>query len=57
MTQTIDSVIERLHESKTIAFSDVPIELPYYLSLPTDEQDPELANRLMAEDGFQQADC
>ncbi len=54
---TIDSVIKRLQEAKTIAFSDEPVTLPYYLSLPADEQDAELANRLMAEDGFQQADC
>ncbi len=51
---TIDSVIERLHEGKTIAFSDEPVELPYYLSIPADEQDADLANRLMAEDGFRQ---
>ncbi len=53
---TIESVIERLHESKVIAFSDEPLSLPYYLSVPADEQDAELANRLMAEDGFRQAD-
>ena len=53
---TIDSVIERLHGAKAIALSDEPVTLPYYLSLPADEQDPELANRLMAEDGFQQGE-
>ncbi len=52
---TIDSVIERLHESKLIAFSDEPVKLPYYLTLPADKQDPKLATRLMLEDGFQQA--
>ena len=52
---TIDSVIERLRGSKIIALTDEPVELPYYLSLPVDEQDPELANRLMTEDRFQQA--
>ncbi len=52
---TIDSVIERLCGSKIIALSQEPVTLPYYLSLPADEQDAERANRLMAEDGFQQA--
>ncbi len=51
---TIDSVIERLCESKIVVLSQEPVTLPYYLSISADEQDPERANRLMAEDGFQQ---
>ncbi len=51
---TIDSVIDRLAESNTIVLSDEPVALPYYLSLPADEQDPERANRLMAQDNFKQ---
>ena len=51
---TIDSVIDRLHETKTIAFSDEPISLPYYLRMEAEQQDPQLTNRLMAEDGYQQ---
>jgi hypothetical protein len=51
---TIDSVITRLHDSNIIAFSDEAVALPYYLALPADEQDPEKANRLMQEDGFEQ---
>jgi hypothetical protein len=53
---TIDSVIDRLHQSKLIAFSEQPVQLPYYLSQPTEKQDPEMANRLMAEDGFEQGE-
>ncbi len=48
-------MIERLSEAKLVALSAEPAALPYYLSLPVDDQDPERANRLMAEDGYQQA--
>ena len=54
LSTTLDSVIERLAETNTIAFSDEPVTLPYYLALPADEQDAERANQLMLEDGFQQ---
>jgi len=53
---TIDSVIDRLHRSKLIAFSEQPVQVPYYLSRPAEQQDPEMANRLMAEDGFEQGE-
>ena len=52
--ETIDSVITRLHDASFIALSDVPVTLPYYLSLAADDQDPERARQLMLEDGFQQ---
>ncbi len=51
---TIDSVITRLCESKSVALFDEPVSLPYYLAMPADQQDPKLARRLMLEDGFQQ---
>ncbi|HJN77029.1 MAG TPA: hypothetical protein QGF58_24105 [Myxococcota bacterium] len=54
LAATIDSVIDRLCEANAIALTERPVELPYYLALPADQQDPELANRLMLEDGFQQ---
>ena len=50
-----DRDTKRLLESKTIILSEESVALPYYLSLPADDQDPERANRLMAQDGFQQA--
>ncbi len=52
--ETIDSVIVRLHEAKSIALSDEPVTLPYYLSMPADDQEADLSHRLMVEDGFQQ---
>jgi hypothetical protein len=52
---TLDSVISRLSQAKAIVFSDEAVTLPYYLALPADDQDPERSNRLMLEDGFQQA--
>jgi len=51
---TIDSVITRLCEAKTIRLSDEPVALPYYLALPAEQQDPKRANQLMLADGFQQ---
>ncbi len=54
LARTLDSVIERLDQSRIIRFSDEPVTLPYYLSLPAEEQDPERSHRLMVEDGFQQ---
>lgn len=54
LAKTVDSVIERLHDSKVIALSNEPVTLPYYLTLPADELDKERANRLMLEDGFEQ---
>jgi hypothetical protein len=56
LERTIDSVIERLHDSNVIALSEERVTLPYYLSLPADELDDERANQLMAEDGYQQCE-
>ncbi len=52
--ETLDSVIERLVESKIIALTDEVVRLPYYLSRSADEQDLDEARRLMQEDGFEQ---
>jgi len=52
LADTIESVIKRLQETHVIHFSDEPVELPYYLALPANEQDPEKAKALIEKDGF-----
>ena len=49
---TLESVIGRLLESEIIKLTDEPVNLPYYLSMPADDQDPELSQRLMVEDNY-----
>jgi hypothetical protein len=51
---TIDSAVERLSETGTIALSDEPVELPYYLMQPVERLDVPRAQRLLAEDGHTQ---
>jgi hypothetical protein len=49
---TIESALERLVETGTVQLSSATVELPYYLSLPTEQLDIPKALRLMAEDGY-----
>ncbi len=52
LADTVESVVKRLQETHVIHFSDEPVELPYYLALPANEQDPEQAQALIEKDGF-----
>jgi len=52
LAETIESVIKRLEETHVIHLSDEPVELPYYLAMPANEQDPEKAKALIEKDGF-----
>ncbi|MBL4942255.1 MAG: hypothetical protein JKY81_11400 [Colwellia sp.] len=52
LDDTLESVIERLIESKMLKISEKTIELPYYLAAPIEQLDIEKAQRLIAEDGY-----
>ncbi|MBE9536240.1 MAG: PqqD family peptide modification chaperone [Proteobacteria bacterium] len=52
LKETIESVLDRLLESKAIALSDVPYKLPYYLAVPQEEQNQVAAMEMMVQDGF-----
>ena len=52
LADTIGSVIKRLSDATAIELTSEPTTLPYYLSLPLDEQDLKLATELMINDGF-----
>ncbi|NOQ81209.1 MAG: PqqD family peptide modification chaperone [Methylophaga sp.] len=52
LTETVESVINRLTESDVIELTARPTLLPYYLRLPIDEQDPQQATKQMISDGF-----
>ncbi len=52
LDDTIESVIERLTESKMLKLSDKAVELPYYLAAPIEQLDIEKAQKLIKEDGY-----
>ncbi len=52
LADTIGSVIKRLTDAAVLELTPEPCTLPYYLSLPLDEQDLKLATELMINDGF-----
>ena len=52
LERTIESVIERLTETDVIKLADQAVILPYYLSLPAEKLDMEMARRLMIDDGY-----
>ena len=52
LERTIESVIERLTETEVLKLADQAVVLPYYLSLPTEKLDMEMARRLMTDDGY-----
>ncbi len=56
LERTIESVIERLIKSQALMLSDVPYELPYHLSRPLEELDPDKAKLSMADSGYQSMD-
>jgi hypothetical protein len=49
---TLASVLGRLIEGQVIGLTKEPVNLPYYLSLPADQQDSERATELMKQDGY-----
>lgn len=52
LEDTIESVIERLTESKMLQLSEQAVDLPYYLSAPIEQLDIEKAKKLIKEDGY-----
>lgn len=50
LQETINSVVERLTESKLIVLTDVATELPYYLSAPCEHLDLDQAKKLLEQD-------
>lgn len=52
LTQTVESAVERLLESKAIQLSDKPVILPYYLETSAEKHDIEQVKTVMLEDGF-----
>jgi hypothetical protein len=54
LERTVESVIERLTETDVIKLADQAVMLPYYLSLPAEKLDMEMAKRFMTDDGHLQ---
>jgi hypothetical protein len=54
LERTIESVIDRLTETDVIKLADQAVMLPYYLSLPVEKLDMEMAKRFMSDDGYLQ---
>lgn len=52
LDDTLESVVERLLESKMLRLSENAVELPYYLASPIEQLDIEKAKKLIAEDGY-----
>ncbi len=52
LSDTLESVVERLLEGKMIKLSENAVELPYYLAAPIEQLDIERAKKLMKEDGY-----
>lgn len=52
LDDTLESVIERLIESKMLKLAEKATELPYYLAAPIEQLDIEKAQKLIAQDGY-----
>ncbi len=52
LDDTLESVIERLVESKMLKLSTQAVELPYYLAAPIEQLDIDKARKLIIEDGY-----
>ncbi len=52
LDDTLESVIERLIESKMLKLSEKAVELPYYLAAPVEQLDIDKAQKLISEDGY-----
>lgn len=52
LEKTVASVVDRLLESKAMELADAPVNLPYYLALPVNEQDLDKSRQMMLDDGY-----
>ena len=52
LEDTLESVFDRLIDSKMIKISDNKIELPYYLASPIEDIDIEKAKTMIEKDGY-----
>lgn len=52
LAETIESVIKRLTDTEVLELTPQPTTLPYYLSMPMDDQKPKIATEMMINDGF-----
>ena len=52
LDDTLESVIERLVESKMLKLNAQAVELPYYLAAPIEQLDIDKARKLIIEDGY-----
>lgn len=52
LTDTLESVIERLLEGNMLKLSDKAVDLPYYLAAPIEQLEIEKAQKLIKEDGY-----
>ncbi|MEN8171149.1 MAG: hypothetical protein ABFS08_13080 [Pseudomonadota bacterium] len=52
LAETIESVITRLTDTDVLELTPQPTTLPYYLSMPMDDQKPKIATEMMINDGF-----
>jgi hypothetical protein len=50
LTKTLESVIERMADTRLIMLTEKPTELPYYLSMPYELLDVEKAKAALAKD-------
>lgn len=54
LAEEIENMMTHLVEIQAIRLFTQPVELPYYLSLPVEEQDAGKARELMVKDGYLQ---
>ncbi len=52
LEMTLASAVGRLIEGEIIGLTKEPVSLPYYLSIPADQQDADQAQELMKQDGY-----
>ena len=52
LEETLESVVERLVESKLLGLSENKVQLPYYLAAPIEQLDLEKAKKMIKEDGY-----
>ncbi len=52
LEETLESVVERLVESKLLRLSENKVQLPYYLAAPIEQLDLEKAKKMIKEDGY-----
>jgi len=52
LEETLESVVERLVESKLLRLSENKVQLPYYLAAPIEQLGLEKAKKMIKEDGY-----